>query len=462
MTTLRLCARGLSAFLVVALISVSGHGTVWQWSSDAPPGYEPPPYNLTEGRIEEYEGIDRADFPTISSGKHLKAIVGMEYNLTASRASGDIDKKVDTQGCAAPVFVADELKTLEDGWPKWWKVHGEFKDEEDGGLSVTWIAPDEETTFQYPAAIALYEDDKPLSVPTGDTGSRDDEALAGYGCMQHSILIDVLKPEVVFRARVVGDTTNDTSTYGTNSRDKLGLWRGAYWNDWCNHWSTNHALDFANGSAVYLIEYPNEGDGPYGDDNHPKATGTALKCEMYAKIENGYLFDADATDAALLPASSRQRLFTPARWRIRQDKKKKWWRREYVDGTAGPLELNLMLEDSSWVLDGTYLDEHPDAMFDPQYHHLYLGDVPGTSASADEYNLKSGESILRELILRDRVQLSVRGSAAEENEQWLTLREFPANEEPDWEVFRYEIKKDGSGYKIVTPALGQSFTTEPE
>jgi len=431
----------ISCLLMVMLASPA---FAHRWCTGASIGAEP---DHSKGTIDEFEGIAKEDFPPWDLC-HLRAIVALEYTLTATRATGDRDVGYPLEPCGETLFVEDELKPT---WPLWWCSHGQWRiglgaGANAYGTSVTWIAPMDETLD---VCIRLYEDDKPLPIPGSDPdphpdSTRDDIGVPGYGQTQAQIVVDVLKPQVAFFASVSGGVT--TGPGGPDSNGVLHIWNGVPpdlytdprpeeekpddpWFEFCQNVSQG---DTNNGTANYT-------------GTHPHAAGSVIKVEMYAHITNAVEFRANM-GGLYLPDESRQWLYKPSHWLIMQDKKGYSIARSKSQQWEPP-----DLEDCTWGADCVYLSKDWDSKFVPQSDYLYMADTPGL---VDHTVGENGMFSEKKSRYRNEVQFQTETKDGEGKYIWLTLRPFPANGEPDWGLERVRLEHNGEDWQIVDEANG--------
>ena len=93
-------------------------------------------------------------------------ITNQEVEFSCSRA-GDLDKKM--QNGQIIGYFPDSMASA-DSHPRWDCSEGSWKDDDNIGTVVTWIAPGSPGEV----TIDLYEEDLPSSIPPGEGGSRND------------------------------------------------------------------------------------------------------------------------------------------------------------------------------------------------------------------------------------------------------------------------------------------------
>lgn len=103
----------------------------------------------------------------VNSGVYL---CGADVQFMCSRAS-DNDERCPKDGGSWET-VADSMSS---NHPRWTATAGSFKNGDNRGTIVHWIAPDSETSN---ITVRMYEDDLPNAIGECDSGTRDDEPEA--------------------------------------------------------------------------------------------------------------------------------------------------------------------------------------------------------------------------------------------------------------------------------------------
>ena len=283
-----------------------------------------------------------------------------EVELEGARASGDKDTRNTGDPCNPdPTLFSDALK---EGWPRWQASTGSFKDSVTYGITVVWVAPENET---WDITIYLFENDIPAVVTPPDTGTRDDGGTGGIN--QSQVKVDTIPLEVTLFIRNdknctgTEQTTNSTPN-GPDSRGMLGLWLGK---DGKEDWKQACA-DFQNGS-IY------NGGAPYLMDDHPRKTGTGLKTEIYAKIDKTRYLNNPAVLSEIN---------ANVNWRFGQECNGYLTYRVFTNGAWGdPQDFDSEHKPPDWYADGPRYFGWGDSrttiqLDDNPINYIYYGDAP--------------------------------------------------------------------------------------